>query len=183
MTAPRLGRWTLLAALLLVASCTDTSNAPSGRGLPISLSVFSGNGQNGTVGQELPLPIKVLATDGNNQPIANQVVNFVVTAGGGSVFAGTALTNVNGIAAEVWRLGTVAGSVQTVEVRAVAPDGTPSPFLRARHARQLPLPQWWAVTGSNCQPPGCKALRPASQVPTKYNSLCGFFPLISWTYA
>ncbi|HEV8124354.1 MAG TPA: kelch repeat-containing protein [Gemmatimonadales bacterium] len=128
MIAPRLGRWTLLAALLLVASCTDTSNAPSGRGLPVSFSVFSGNGQNGTVGQELPQPIKVLATDVNNQPIANQVVNFVVTAGGGSVFAGTALTNVNGIAAEVWRLGTVAGSVQTVEVRAVASDGTKQVF-------------------------------------------------------
>jgi len=128
MTTPRLGRWASLAALMLVASCTDTSNAPSGRGLPISLSVFSGNNQSGPVGQELPQPIKVLATDGNNQPIANQVVNFVVTAGDGSVFAGTALTNANGIAAEVWRLGTVAGSTQTVEVRAVAPDGTKQVF-------------------------------------------------------
>lgn len=128
MTTPRLGRWTALAALILVASCTDTSNAPSGRGLPISLSVFSGNGQNGAAGEELAQPIKVLATDGNSQPIQNQVVNFVVTAGGGSVFAGTALTDANGIAAEVWRLGTTAGSVQTVEVRAVAPDGTKEVF-------------------------------------------------------
>ena len=126
--APRLGRFVSLAALLLVASCTDTSNAPSGRGGPISLSVFSGNNQSGPVGEELSQPIKVLATDGNNQPIANQVVNFVVTAGGGSVFAGTALTDGNGMAAEVWRLGTVAGAPQNVEVRAVAPDGTKQVF-------------------------------------------------------
>ncbi|MEP7325581.1 MAG: kelch repeat-containing protein [Gemmatimonadota bacterium] len=128
MTAPRLGRWVSLAAVMIVASCTDTSNAPSGRNLPISLTVFSGNNQSGTVGDELSQPLRVLATDGSSQPIPNQVVNFVVTAGGGSVFAGTAITDASGIAAEVWGLGTVAGAAQSVEVRAVAPDGTKQVF-------------------------------------------------------
>jgi hypothetical protein len=116
-----------LAAALSVASCTDQVTEPSDN-LPISFSVFSGNNQTGEVDQELALPLKVLATDQNNQPIPNQVVNFVVTAGGGSVFAGTGQTNASGIAAEIWRLGKVAGSTQTVEVRAVASDGTKQVF-------------------------------------------------------
>jgi hypothetical protein len=117
-----------LVSALAVASCNDQSPDPPDENPPISFLVFSGNNQTGAAGAELALPLKVLATDPNSQPIANQVVNFVVTAGGGSVFAGTALTNASGIAAEVWRLGTVAGSPQTVEVRAVAPDGTKQVF-------------------------------------------------------
>ncbi|MEO8200468.1 MAG: kelch repeat-containing protein [Gemmatimonadota bacterium] len=117
-----------LVAAWALASCTDTSQEPTQGDFPISLSVFSGNGQTGQAGQELAQPLQVLATDGNNQPIPNQIVNFVVTSGGGSVFAGTALTNASGIAAEVWRLGTVAGQAHTVEVRAVDPDGTKHVF-------------------------------------------------------
>lgn len=119
--------FSLVSALVLV-SCNDESIQPVDEHPPISFLVFSGNNQTGAAGTELGLPLKVLATDPNSQPIANQVVNFVVTAGGGSVFAGTALTDVNGIAAEIWRVGTQAGVPQTVEVRAVAPDGTKQVF-------------------------------------------------------
>jgi N-acetylneuraminic acid mutarotase len=124
---PNLRAVALVSALFLV-SCNDKSVDPGGENPPVSFLVFSGNNQTGAAGAELALPLKVLATDPNNQPIANQVVNFVVTAGGGSVFAGTGLTDANGIAAEIWRVGTVAGLPQTVEVRAVAPDGTKQVF-------------------------------------------------------
>ena len=121
-------RAALLTSFMVLASCTDKTSDPSGQTPPISFAVFSGNNQTGQAGAELSMPLKVLATDPGNQPIANQVVNFVVTAGGGSVFAGTALTDANGFAAEIWRLGTIAGSPQTIEVRAVAPDGTKQVF-------------------------------------------------------
>lgn len=151
MTPRKLGRWALVAFAAVIASCTDSPEQPSQRGLPISLLVFSGNNQIGTAGQELPQPIKVLATNSNNQPIAGQVVNFVVTTGGGSVFAGTALTDANGIAAEVWRVGTVAGSVQTVEVRAVAPDGTKQVFGVFTASVIAAAPDTIVVNGGNGQ--------------------------------
>ena len=118
----------VLASALVLASCNDKSTDPGREPVTVNYLVFSGNNQTGAAGAELALPLKVLATDPSSQPIPNQVVNFVVTAGGGSVFAGTALTDANGIAAEIWRLGTVAGTPQTVEVRAVAPNGTKQVF-------------------------------------------------------
>lgn len=117
-----------LVSAMVLASCSDESSPPTDNNPPVSFLVFSGNNQTGQAGAELALPLKVLATTPGNQPIAGQVVNFVVTAGGGSVFAGTGITDANGIAAEIWRLGTVAGSAQTIEVRAVAPDGTKQVF-------------------------------------------------------
>src|SRR5690606_25560734 len=60
----------------------------------------------------------VRVTDGEGQPIGNQIVNFRVTAGGGSAFGGTALTNGEGLAQERWTLG-AAGETQTLEARAV----------------------------------------------------------------
>lgn len=124
----RIARLLPLVAAWAIVSCTDSSLEPTPGDSPISLSVYGGSGQVGQAGAELSQPLQVLATDINDQPIPNQIVNFVVTAGGGSVFAGTALTDANGIAAEVWRVGTLAGLPQSVEVRAVLPDGTKQVF-------------------------------------------------------
>lgn len=66
-----------------------------------------------------------LATD-----LSGQVVNFVVTKGGGKVFAGSAKTNTAGEAREVWTLGTTAGD-QELEVRAVD-QTTGDPIVYAR---------------------------------------------------
>jgi len=113
-----------LAAVFLTVACAEDANAPRGAGPAVSFVIVSGGGQTGKVGEELPLPVQVLATDAASQPVPNVVVNFVATSGGGSVFAGAALTDVNGIAADIWRLGTVAGSAQVLEVRAVDAAGT-----------------------------------------------------------
>jgi len=86
---------------------------------PSTMSIVSGDNQTGVVGQELSNPLAVRVLDANGQPVQGQAVNFRVTAGGGSVFAGTANTNADGVAQERWTLGTVAGSTQTLEARAV----------------------------------------------------------------
>lgn len=57
------------------------------------------------------------------------LVNFHVVSGGGTVFAGSAITNSLGIAREVWTLGTGAGD-QVIEVRAVDQD-TGEPIVYA----------------------------------------------------
>lgn len=102
-------------AMLLLFACEHTSTSPRLDGL--ALDVVSGNGQTAIVGTQLaPLIVKV--TNSGN-PVAGQVLNFRVLAGGGSVYGGTEITDGHGIAQELWTLGTKAADSQKVEVRAV----------------------------------------------------------------
>jgi hypothetical protein len=112
-----------MATILLTLACGEDANAPPGTATAVAFGIVSGGGQTGIVGQQLPQPVRVLAMDSDSQPVPNVVVNFVVSNGGGRVFAGSVLTNAYGIAADIWRLGTVAGSAQTLEVRAVDAAG------------------------------------------------------------
>jgi len=84
-----------------------------------SVQVVSGNGQTGAVGVELTdqLVARVLDTSGN--PMPGQVVAFVVAAGGGTVFAGTATSDSAGLVRERWTLGPTLVA-QSVEIRANA---------------------------------------------------------------
>ena len=67
---------------------------------------------------QLANPIRVQAHNTAGAPIPNYVVNFVVTSGGGSVFAPAVTTNAAGYAEELWTLGPRLGP-QTVAVRNV----------------------------------------------------------------
>jgi hypothetical protein len=104
---------------LLAAGCNG--EVVIGGQKPARVLVVSGDLQADTVGRELKQPLVVRVVDDRDKPIRNQLVNFVVTAGGGSVFAGSALTNADGEARERWTLGPVAGDTQRVEARAVDP--------------------------------------------------------------
>jgi alpha-tubulin suppressor-like RCC1 family protein len=104
---------------LLAAACNG--ELVGGGQRPAKLVVVSGDLQADTVGKELAQPLVVRVVDERDRPVRNQLVNFVVTAGGGSVFAGSAITNAQGEARERWTLGTVAGDTQRVEARAVDP--------------------------------------------------------------
>src|SRR6266550_1103788 len=116
-----------LGALLLAIGCSKEAIAPSDIG-PISLSVVSGDGQSGVAGTQLAQPLIVKVTV-NGYPRPLQVLNFRVVQGNGSIFGGTELTDVRGIAQELWTLGTKAGDPQKVEVRAVDPvTGTAQVF-------------------------------------------------------
>ena len=102
---------------LLAAACNG--EVVGGGQRPARVVVVSGDLQRDTVGKELKQPLVVRVVDERDKPVKNQLVNFVVTAGGGSVFAGSAITNAQGEARERWTLGTVAGDTQRVEARAV----------------------------------------------------------------
>src|SRR4051812_24147060 len=102
--------------LIAVLGCGDaTPPVPPG---DLNLEVTSGGGQTGLVGQELPNPIVVEVTGPDGRPAPGVLINFVVTAGGGHVFAGSALTNTVGEARERWTLGSEAGD-NIVEARSV----------------------------------------------------------------
>ena len=96
---------------------------------PAALQKVSGDQQPGVVGRQLSDPLVVRVTNADGDPIAGVLVNFVVTSGGGSVFAGSGLTNSSGIAQERWTLGTSTSVMQRVEARAVDNDsGEPIVF-------------------------------------------------------
>jgi alpha-tubulin suppressor-like RCC1 family protein len=77
------------------------------------------------------LVVKVLSADGN--PVAGQLVNFRVIAGGGSMFAGSSITNKDGISQDRWTLGPVTADSQVAEARAVDnTTGNPIVFARFR---------------------------------------------------
>jgi hypothetical protein len=97
-------------------ACTETA-APDL--VPVSLEIVSGQEQSGTVGQELPSPIVTRVLNGAGSPIAGQIVNFRVAKGDGSVFAGAAITNAQGVAQERWTLGKSIADSQVVEARAI----------------------------------------------------------------
>jgi len=91
-------------------------------GTSMVLAIVAGDGQTGAAGEELSGPLAVRATDSRGRPLRDQVVIFHVVDGGGSMFAGTGITNKDGLAQDYWTLGTAAGAPNTVEVRAVDPS-------------------------------------------------------------
>ncbi len=88
---------------------------------PARMQITGGEDQTAAAGTALPQPLTVRVLDAAGVPIGGQVVNFRVVSGGGSVFAGAAITDAQGRAAERWTLGTVAADSQRVEARAVNP--------------------------------------------------------------
>ena len=107
------------AAAVVLACETPVSLTDSQPAQPISVQVVSGDLQSAPVGAGLPNPLVVKVLDAAGQTRAGQLVNFRVTSGGGSVFAGASLTSASGIAQERWILGTNAAASQRVEARAV----------------------------------------------------------------
>jgi hypothetical protein len=109
-------RGVVCAAGFGLLACTET-NAPDRT--PASLEIVSGQEQSGTVGEELPSPIVARVLNGGGNPIAGQIVNFRVVKGDGSVFAGAAISNADGVVKERWTLGKSIADSQVVEARAV----------------------------------------------------------------
>ena len=84
----------------------------------INVSIVSGDGQTHVAGTELPEPLVVRVTNRWGLPLPRQHVNFRVTTGDGSMYAGAALTNLRGIEQDYWTLGPDPGE-NAAEVRTV----------------------------------------------------------------
>ena len=110
----------IIAALGISACARD--NAATGPRSPatISLEIVAGNSQIGPTGQELSTPIQVKVVDKALAiPVPGYLINWVVTAGGGTVFAASTETDYKGLSRNYWTLGTA--GPQTLEVRAISP--------------------------------------------------------------
>ncbi len=114
-----LGSLAGIAVILL--GCGD--QAPTGNDVDdggLKIRIVSGEAQSAVAGTELPQPLVVQALTTGGNPIPGQIVNFRVVEGGGSVFAGAAITDGSGFAREWWTLGPVPGR-NRIEARAVHP--------------------------------------------------------------
>jgi|GEM_PF-3393223 len=148
---PRFGRAAaaLLCAAVLAVACDSPTQSDDGPGVAAHLDLVSGDLQTAEVGTELPQPLVVKVTSEKGKPVAGQIVNFRVVTGGGSVFAGTAQTNADGMAQERWTLGTVSRDTQRVEVRAVDPaTGQPLVFATFRAVGHAGPPAGISPVGS-----------------------------------
>jgi hypothetical protein len=128
-TMPIISRLVGIAALLGAGACGRAAAADAGSSptLPIASQPKPGtpvaavvNG--GPVSAPVATTLQVSATivDSVNVPVPNAIVNFVVTSGGGSVFAPAVQSSALGIASEQWTLGTRAAA-QTLEARWINP--------------------------------------------------------------
>lgn len=109
-----------------VLSCAEPATGPVDT-IGMTLLVLGGDNQVGPPGVELPLPLRVKALSRQGVPLVGIVVNFRVTSGGGSLFAGSALTDRQGRATDYWTLGPELGA-QNLEVRAVFAEGEKAVF-------------------------------------------------------
>lgn len=110
---------TTLLAALAIGACAG--KAPADLTPPtLSLGVVSGRRQQAPAGQELPQPLVVQVLDSKLRPVKGQLVTFRVLSGGGSVYAGSSLTNADGIAQDYWTMGPQPGPARLL-VRAVDP--------------------------------------------------------------
>ena len=125
--------------LLTLTVCERTGpTAPDDSG-PMSLRVVSGDAQRAVIGTELPRPVVVQALNSKGKPLKSQLVNFVVVEGGGSVYAGSSITNNDGIAQEYWTMGPAVGP-NKLEVRAVDPTTGEKQNFATITATAMPLP-------------------------------------------
>ena len=110
-----LGSWTLgptpgaNAIKATAGSKSVTLTATALTGPPTSLVIVSGDGQTVSATQRAPVAPVVQVTDGNFG-VAGITVTFAVTGGGGSVTPSTAVTDADGRASTVWRMGAGAGA-------------------------------------------------------------------------
>jgi hypothetical protein len=114
---------TLAVSLCIIGALAGCGGEATGTrvGPPARLDIISGDAQTAPAGTQLPTPLVVRVTDASGNLVPRQIVNFVVTSGGGSVFAPATVTNSSGTAQDLWTLGTSTTDAQTVEARAVDP--------------------------------------------------------------
>jgi hypothetical protein len=131
----------VMAGLLLASTlsgCEAGDLTLPADGLPASLRVVSGSGQQATIGTQLPKPLVVRVTDGAARPVVGVAVNFRFQSAvpGAQFDPATVTTNDTGFASVQVRLGNTAGD-QTIEA---AVTGSTSPLLTTFGVTALAAP-------------------------------------------
>ena len=113
----------VLMATTLVVGCGGSEPTPADE---ISVVIFSGEGQEGSVGEPLPDPLTV-AVSMNGAPVPGVSVTWSTSAAGGSLIPTSVITDANGVASSNWTLGTTAGP-QTATATVSGATGSPATF-------------------------------------------------------
>ncbi len=90
------------------SAVTFTHNATAGNAS--SITIVSGDDQEGPTSSPLPQPLVVRVLDAGGNPIVDRPVSWVVGAGGGSANPATSNTGPDGQASTTWTLGPNPGS-------------------------------------------------------------------------
>jgi hypothetical protein len=140
------------AALVLgLAGCGGDLTLPASPTAGLSLSVFLGDGQTGTVGEPLPAQVVVVLHDETGAPSAGQRVAFVQDAGGNDAFKpDTVLTNDQGQASTQWWLGTTPGGYSAV-ARVVSDADSTAPAVVLTAAALVGSPDTVRATSPTTQ--------------------------------
>lgn len=96
----------VLMATTLVVGCGGSEPTPDD---VTSVSIISGNGQEGTVRQPLPVPLTVAVTT-SGAPNSGVSVTWSTSAAGGSLTPASVITGADGRASVNWMLGTTSGA-------------------------------------------------------------------------
>jgi adhesin/invasin len=92
--------------------------------VPTSVTIVSGNVQQGQPSTALPNPLVVVVRDAANTAVSGVTVNWTVLTGGGTLSAATSTTDILGQALVRWTLGPAAGAnTARASVGALTPAG------------------------------------------------------------
>ena len=112
----------------------------------------NGNNQSAAVNQTLPQPLVVAVLDQSSSPISGVIVNWAVTAGGGTLSASSVATNAQGLSAVTWTLGPGAGA-QSATASIFGLTGSPVTFaaiaLPSNNNFALDFSNSWAAVPHN----------------------------------
>ena len=118
------------AALLRTSATTPPAEVTSAllvQPTPNQIAVQSGNNQSGPIGSALTVPLTARVRAADNLGVSGVTVTFLVTSGGGSLSAPTAVTDANGDASVTWTLGPALGA-QAVTATAAGVTGQTAAF-------------------------------------------------------
>ena len=111
----RILAWLALAVSVFLAACGDSGTTTAPEREVGSLELVSGGGQKGLAEEVLPLAIRIRVVDRSGMGMAGVRVRFTVLDGGGIVLMSTDLTDDEGVAVTLWRLGPAAVAHQRLE--------------------------------------------------------------------
>ncbi|MDE0043691.1 MAG: Ig-like domain-containing protein [Candidatus Poribacteria bacterium] len=115
---------------------------------PTTLSIVSGDNQNGLTGETLSTPFVVEVRDQNGDPMEGVTVNFAVSTGGGLLSSETGITNANGQTDSVLTLGSDPGT-NSVEVSVEGISQTVT--FNAEASRPPPVPTVLSIVSGDNQ--------------------------------
>jgi hypothetical protein len=127
------------AALVLALGCSGGDLTLPGSNEPAALTIVSGDGQRADPGALLDQPLTVQVLDGSSRPVGGTPVQFSFLGDlpGAALDPASVLTDANGQAAAIVRLGDVAG--EQIIVAQVTNSQTPD--LSARFSATAVLPE------------------------------------------